>query len=239
MKIYITKIEPADRDEFLDKAVPLLSEERRRKTESFLSKEDKVTSAAAELLLGFAVYEYLLGKKGDNIDVFSRKDIRENTRVLLRPVVWRKLISGDLALPYTISYKEKGKPYFVEDGSPEFNLSHSGNVVTLAVSNMPVGIDVEKKRNISGAVIKKAFSENDIEWIYSGKNDDEVRNRFLRAWTLKEAYQKMQGESVFTGELTKDLFNGDTGEISERIINDCTVFEEMYDMYTITAIRKK
>ena len=113
MKIYITKIEPADRDEFLDKAVPLLSEERRRKTESFLSKEDKVTSAAAELLLGFAVYEYLLGKKGDNIDVFSRKDIRENTGVLLRPVVWRKLISGDLALPYTISYKEKGKPYFV------------------------------------------------------------------------------------------------------------------------------
>ncbi len=232
MKIYITEIETADREEFLDKALPLLSEERRKKTGTFFTKEEKVTSAAAELLLGFAIDEYLMGKKDPNGQ-------HEEQGVRLRPVTWRKLVSGDLDLPYTMAYGEHGKPYFTEEGAPEFNISHSGNVITLVINDKPSGIDIEKRRDVSDALIKKAFSQNDAKWIYNGKNDEEIRIRFLRAWTIKEAYHKMLGESVFSGKGPEDIFDLATGELSEKIISDCKVVEEMYDRYIITVISRR
>ena len=60
MKIYITKVEKADFEEFLEVSIPLLTEERREKTRNYKNDSDRVTSAAAELLLSFAIDEQVM-----------------------------------------------------------------------------------------------------------------------------------------------------------------------------------
>ena len=229
MKIYITKVENADFDEFLGEAMPLLTEERREKTANYKNESDKVTSAAAELLLAFAIDEQLMS----GASLFT--DREPDRGVTLRPVKWRKLTAGAPGIAYTITWSDKGKPVFAEPGAPYFSISHTDNLAVVVISDSPVGIDIEGKRAVSEAMIKKAFSESDAAWILSAEDEELRQQRFLRAWTIKESYVKMLGESIFSGNMP-DIFS--EGEISANLLNKCAVVEETYDKYNIAAVRR-
>ncbi len=76
----------------------------------------------------------------------------------------------------------------------DFNLSHSGNVVALAVSDNKVGIDIEKIENIDLKISKDYFHNKEIEFVYSQKGK-ELEN-FYKIWTLKEAFVKAIGKGL-------------------------------------------
>lgn len=92
-------------------------------------------------------------------------------------------------------YGEQGKPELVY---PDiyFNLSHSGEYVVLAISDRPVGIDIEHKRKNYATVAKRCFCENEYMDIISAGTKAEQENCFLQYWTMKEAFIKHSGEGL-------------------------------------------
>lgn len=83
-----------------------------------------------------------------------------------------------------------------ENGKPEakgicFNLSHSHNIVVCAVSEKPVGCDVEKEESTAKEKIaERFFCETEIAYLKKEKD------AFFRFWTMKESYVKMTGEGL-------------------------------------------
>ena len=74
---------------------------------------------------------------------------------------------------------EWGKPYLADRDDIHFSLSHSGTWAVCALSDAPVGVDIERPRNMDK--IARLFP--------NAKTQDD----FLRLWTAKEAYLKLLG----------------------------------------------
>lgn len=95
---------------------------------------------------------------------------------------------------------EKGKPYAENTGNVFFNISHSGNWVVVAVSDNPVGVDVEKMRKVPEGVAYRFFSEPEKQMLDKAEDDIEKAHIFFTLWTLKESFIKAIGKG-----LTKSL----------------------------------
>ncbi len=95
------------------------------------------------------------------------------------------------------SRAEHGKPCFLLHPEIEFNLSHSGDYVILAVSGIPVGIDIqEKKVTDIDKLGKKVFSPEAYRAFLTHEDRQE---EFFREWVLKESYVKWTGEGLLHG----------------------------------------
>jgi 4'-phosphopantetheinyl transferase len=88
---------------------------------------------------------------------------------------------------------ESGKPALA-DGAIEFNLSHSGGFVVIALSaSVPVGIDVEEIRSMPDRdAIARYFHPGEITDLGS-LTEPEATLAFFRCWTRKEAVSKALG----------------------------------------------
>ncbi len=107
--------------------------------------------------------------------------------LLLNDVLHRYGISVD-----TLRTDENGKS--LVDGM-YFNLSHSGDYVICAVSEKPVGCDIEKIKEAPTQVEKRAFSPEENAYLkqFSG---DAYNREFFRFWTKKESFLKMKGIGI-------------------------------------------
>ena len=106
-------------------------------------------------------------------------------------------------------YSEQGKPYIKSDIN--FNMSHSGDYVVLAVSDDPVGVDIERLRHGRLLVAKRFFCEEEYTEILKYSDENEQDKCFLEYWTMKEAYVKYLGKGL---SVLFDTFmiSRDTGE---------------------------
>ena len=95
-----------------------------------------------------------------------------------------------------ISVGKNGKPFLRDIEYVHFNLSHSGNLVMCAISNMEVGCDVERVKNGRLGVAERFFTPEEREFINIGKNEKEKNERFFRLWTLKESFIKANGAGL-------------------------------------------
>ena len=79
-------------------------------------------------------------------------------------------------------YNEHGKPSIV--GHPEicFNLSHCKEAVVCAVSDKPVGIDVESIREYRDSLVHYTMNDEEIQEIESSEHP---ASAFIRLWTMK------------------------------------------------------
>ena len=110
-----------------------------------------------------------------------------------------QLLKEGLQQAYSITdnpifeYNEHGKPSIV--GHPEiyFNLSHCKEAVVCAVSDKPVGVDVESHREFSESLINYTLNDEEIAEI---KKSDNVAATFIRLWTMKEATSKLIGTGI-------------------------------------------
>lgn len=90
-------------------------------------------------------------------------------------------------------YSEKGKPSIIGHPDIYFNFSHSGNIALCALSNQPVGSDVETLRKITPSLIR--FTMNDIEQTQINTSSNPTM-QFLFYWTRKEALLKLTGDGI-------------------------------------------
>ena len=90
-------------------------------------------------------------------------------------------------------YNEHGKPSIV--GHPEicFNLSHCKEAVVCAVSDKPVGIDVESIREYRDSLVHYTMNDEEIQEIESSEHP---ASAFIRLWTMKEATMKLIGTGI-------------------------------------------
>lgn len=82
-----------------------------------------------------------------------------------------------------------GKPML--PGGPCFNISHAGDYAVLAVSDQPIGVDIERWRRADTAALAKRFYHPEEQAVLAAA-DDPVE-RFFTIWSLKESYVKALG----------------------------------------------
>ena len=85
-----------------------------------------------------------------------------------------------------------------------FSLSHSGDYVAVAVSEKPVGVDIEKqdKSRFTDALADKILTECEAAAI-SRLNDEERKVALNIIWTKKEAIFKLEGGKAFQPKQTE------------------------------------
>ena len=98
---------------------------------------------------------------------------------------------ADLPKEVEIVRNEGEKPRF-DTEEAYFNLSHSGGVMMLGISHSPIGVDIEKIRDID----YKKFDFIDA---------DDLED-FFEKWTERESYLKFTGEglSAFRREIPSE-----------------------------------
>lgn len=85
---------------------------------------------------------------------------------------------------YVLSKNEK--PYF-PDNEVFFSLAHCGDYAVCAVSDVPVGVDIELPRAGGSSLAKRFFQSDEAALVYAADDPD---REFCRLWTLKESYIK-------------------------------------------------
>jgi 4'-phosphopantetheinyl transferase len=113
-------------------------------------------------------------------------------RLLARRVLGRKLGLPPHRVPITVD--ADGRPC-LSTPSYDFNLSHSGDRVVLAVAaGLRVGVDVERLDERAGRieVARKVFAAREHESLVHADRRHYLR-RWYRIWTTREAYCKALG----------------------------------------------
>ena len=118
-----------------------------------------------------------------------------------------------------------------EHGKPKadgicFNLSHSGDLVICAVSQVPVGCDIERRRETPTHLAERFFSDGEKAYLASFVGE-EYNHQFFRLWTMKESYAKMTGEG-----LARSL---DTFDVLQKKGESCHFSEYEIEGYQISV----
>ena len=95
-------------------------------------------------------------------------------------------------LPLRIGTERNGKP-FLQDLPYFFSLSHSGTLAACSIADRAIGLDVQIRRQVTPAFIKRCFTEE--EQLYLERSDSPVE-AFTMLWTRKESLLKMTGEGL-------------------------------------------
>lgn len=98
-----------------------------------------------------------------------------------------------LALLPGIARFPGGKPWFPDFPQYHFNVSHSGTLGLCALSDRPVGVDIERVRPRKEGLPAYALDERELGWFRTrGENWAD----FYTLWTMKEARIKCTGEGL-------------------------------------------
>ena len=139
-------------------------------------------------------------------------------------------------------YNEHGKPFLGSaDGSgqasadvPYFSISHCKEGIAVALSDRPVGIDIEHIRRADDALIERTMNSTEQNRLSAALREGmEARNRlFTRLWTQKEAVLKALGTGIESFEGLQELFSPDRHGGTMRLQ---TIEKENY-IYSIAEI---
>ncbi|WP_232470252.1 MULTISPECIES: 4'-phosphopantetheinyl transferase family protein [Methylococcus] len=123
-------------------------------------------------------------------------------RRLLRGVLGHYLGRKPASLSFSIG--PHGKPALRDEGIEselQFNLSHSGDVIVLALAwRSPVGIDVEARRPLArlDALARRCLAPSEQAQL-DGLDDEAAACAFFRFWVRKEALGKASGQGMALG----------------------------------------
>ena len=109
----------------------------------------------------------------------------------------------------TFLYGEHGKPHLHPSSFnlhpspliPHFSLSHCREAVCCAISDRPVGIDIENTgRKVGDGIVRYSMNEEEQRQIEEAGSlpdgSNESDRAFLRLWTQKEAVAKLLGTGI-------------------------------------------
>ena len=134
----------------------------------------------------------------------------------------------------------QGKPVYKDREDIYFNISHSGNVVVVVVSNVAVGVDIDGNRNFRDNMIDRFYSSNEATWVK--ENELYKNDRFFRIWTMKEAFSKLTGDGLIRTIsnvefiVEKKLQSDSVHCIYNGKDLDVTIKEYKYNGYNLTVI---
>ena len=95
-------------------------------------------------------------------------------------------------------YNEHDKP-FMQNAlgkrieGVDFSISHCKNAIAVALSDRPVGVDVESFRHAEGALLRRTMNPEEQTQVREAEDPAEA---FTRLWTKKEAVLKLRGTGL-------------------------------------------
>lgn len=136
-----------------------------------------------------------------------------------------------------IKYSYDGKPY-IEDNNKYLSASHSGKYAVLAVSDSPIGVDIQEEvpYDVYLRRLNKTFSS-----IYVDK-----KMNFFASWTILESFSKLIGDGVYSHlhdkvklEPSKLIIGNETFSFIFNKFNECYLgavsskINEKFDIHTV------
>lgn len=122
---------------------------------------------------------------------------------LISRVLVKTVLADELRIsPHQVNIQlhPNGKPFVQGSKAVYFNLTHSADVIILAVTEEgEIGVDIEQvDREFEWMRVDSVLAPIEIEWIKENELTDpfSVYQRFFQIWTLKEAYIKCTGEGM-------------------------------------------
>ncbi|MDQ2087638.1 4'-phosphopantetheinyl transferase superfamily protein [Herbivorax sp. ANBcel31] len=140
---------------------------------------------------------YIPETKQDKIKRFLRYE--DSVRSLIAEILIRKIVILKLKIKNDEIFFETGeygKPYLKGVDDFHFNISHSGKWVVCAISDRPVGVDVEKIKHLDIKIADRFFSKKEIDDLYRLEESERLQY-FFDLWTLKESYIKADGRGLY------------------------------------------
>lgn len=137
-------------------------------------------------------YSLMSQKKQNRVDRF--RHMEDKKRTVAGEMLARKAIAercGVLEESICIGESGYGKPFAVSL-DVEFSISHSGDMVVCAINDKPIGIDIEKIRQVDLDVVRYICTEEELyfiledSWNKSASTkilDTAILTRFFKIWT--------------------------------------------------------
>lgn len=121
-----------------------------------------------------------------------------------------------------LAYGEYGKPMLIDRSQKiYFNCSHSGNIAVCAVSQSPVGVDVEMFAPVDDRVTRRFFTKEEQALITADEQE------FYRLWTRKESYMKLVGSGFMLPATAISVMDGspllENCHFTEYFFEDCCI----------------
>jgi 4'-phosphopantetheinyl transferase len=114
-----------------------------------------------------------------------------------------------------------GKPVLAPGAhtAPSFSLTHSGDVVIIAVAGRPVGVDVERDPARCVCSLAEALHPADAAWV-AGLAEPDRHEAIITCWVRAEAALKCTGQGIGHG---LGDFPVRPGSAADHGVNRCTV----------------
>lgn len=129
------------------------------------------------------VYRTLSPSRKAHIDTFRHEGAKKQS--LAAEALLRRMLGMDAVVERLPS----GQPVLA-DRSTCISIAHCEDYVACAVSEKPVGIDIEKIKPVKPGMAERVCTAEELQFVQS---DD---SRFFEIWTAKEAYFKMKGTGI-------------------------------------------
>lgn len=110
--------------------------------------------------------------------------------LLLEQILNERGYSGDI-----VATEKNGKLYLPGVDNFFFSLSHSGEYAACVVSDVPVGVDIQQKRETRANIARRFFQCEEAERI-ERETQEKQAELFFRYWTGKESYLKLKGQGL-------------------------------------------
>lgn len=142
-----------------------------------------------------ACYDQMSDPRKKKIDAYkpnASKRLSLGAGILLDRGLSEAGVSG-----YELELGDQNKPFLKDRSDIFFNISHSGNMAAVAISDRAVGVDIEEHRHFDDGLIDYVFNESDkktaleLEALYKDKDI-----AYTALWTVKESIMKHSGMGV-------------------------------------------
>ncbi len=182
----------------------------------FGEKYSSQTDGVRELFRNMNIVDVYVAKIPSNIKIKKlypkqrEREIKEVSNVLLKTqkyCVWKVL---EFAINKSFSKNIKDLSFKLNDSGKwvseglEFSLSHSKNLVSVAVSKTPIGVDVELIEKPKTDISKEILSSIEYEE-YLLLNEQEKTSYIINAWTKKESLFKQKNIKALKREEFRQL----------------------------------
>lgn len=107
--------------------------------------------------------------------------------VLTRIEICRATGLNNIDIEFSVN--EYGKQFLVNDPGIHYNISHSGHYIACAISDEPVGIDIEIFKSADLKIAERFFAPDETQYVREANSI----YRFYEIWTKKESRIKWEG----------------------------------------------
>lgn len=188
----------------------------------FIEKTDSIVGQQKEIIPHVSAY-YV-----DKYTTISEKGVKTGSNRLCGAAN-QELLAGYMLYKYLgissddqLVRNEHGKPE-IADGAAFFNLAHSGPYVVLAISDRPVGVDIEQTKRMSYKVTKRIMRKEQLDRLDGFENESEAfQIELTKYWTQYEAIMKLVGTG-FSGELDDETMEAYEKRVVFRKLEDYVI----------------